>query len=262
MFVDNQMYFRCQTSRYAEDLIDPTNNYTDPLDSESFGGSLLPLYVKLEEPVQDWGDILMYYSERTFSNQNDVQLAMAGITRRVSERMKCPFFQRLPTATFDVFFLFHTQSMILRKRRGFPSYTWTGWIGRVICDNSTETNDWLRFHTWIIWYKRSSAGITNPIWDIVANDSFPAHDESVLGYRERSGFGVRHCIQSLRTTPSDNPISSRDPPDYPMLQFWTMALDFTISWSDVMNGTAYVLDRSGIKCGKVAMDGLEDDGFF
>ena len=43
-----------------------------------------------------------------------------------------------------------------------------------------------------------------------------------------------------------------------MLQFWTLAIFYTIGDLNEFNGTGYGFDCNRVKCGEVSLDGFED----
>lgn len=258
-FTDDQAYFRCRESTWSENCVDrlPKPN------NEKFHATLLPEAWKYP-PEIEYRTILLYYSPRALTNQSDALLAMAGIIRRLSSKMKCRFFQGVPTAAFDTFMVFNANSSILRRRQGLPSYSWCGWIGELRLYDPSEENGWLYNKTWIIWYKRSSSGSVNLVWDIMANETFPVYDLDFLGYRQRRPFGDRHALSfsTSRTTPTEEYHFDRDFPPYPILQFWTLAVYFTISNIQVFEALAFIKDRFGSQCGIIELDGFEESTFF
>jgi hypothetical protein len=263
IFMNNEVHFRCREYQLSEDLVDPTEHYNRTHQIVS-SVSLLPLAANLDYPLDDYETLLMYYSERTFSDHSDALQAMAGISRRVSQRMKCNLFQGIPTAAFDALIIFHSHRSILRRRRQFPSYTWAGWIGRIRSrlGSLLDLNTWLRDCTWITWYKRSPNGVINLVWDIAANEDFPVKDNDFVGYRARSSFGGRLDVNSTRTAPTEALNIKGKLPSYPILQFWTLSVHFKIYKFDVFQASAAIVDCYGTKCGSLSMDGFEDDEFF
>jgi hypothetical protein len=170
----------------------------------------------------------------------------------------------MPVAAFDTFMIFVGHKSLLRRRREFPSYSWAGWIGQVNLYEPRGENIWLCDRTWIVWYKRSSSGSINLVWDIMANETFPTGDMDFLGYRKRSLFKNKHGLRfpTSRTTPTNEQFFEREFPPYPILQFWTLAVYFTISSFQVFKALAWVYDRFGVVCGQVEMDGFEETDFF
>src|SRR2546430_8398601 len=89
--------------------------------------------------------------------------------------MKCRLLYGLPTSTFDISILFNNTTSTFQRRLGFPSYSWSGWKGRVYWDVQ-DTNwysdpldsirkDWLASNTWTIWYERPPSGPPKLLWD-------------------------------------------------------------------------------------------------
>ncbi|KAH8802926.1 heterokaryon incompatibility protein-domain-containing protein [Xylogone sp. PMI_703] len=267
-FVDNKVYFRCRQASYSENFFDlPSDSSLEYPEIQWSLSSLLPMTLAMTNPISDFRGMLEYYTERSLTNQDDVFRAMGGIMRRFSELMKCRFFQGLPTAAFDYFICFYCKNLPLRRRKGFPSYSWAGWIGQVtidLFDLNMTASDWLQSQTWIVWYKRSSSGITNLVWDPEANESFPFNDMSYEGYRERSPFRppIPLMFPTTRTRPTTDLLFDRPFPPYPMLQFWSLVVYYLISDIDVFRGRGLLLDSAGRKCGTIYMDSFEESDFF
>jgi len=226
----------------------------------------------METPVFDYGTMLLYYTQRALTNQNDAPRAMTGIIRRFAEVMKCRFLEGLPTALLNRFIIFHAFGSTLR-RTSFPSYSWTGWqesitmdLNRVSSDDNSKSNDWLMKRTWIIWHKRSPSGITNLVWDPGASDSFSSPDATYLGYRDRELFSDRRRISkqltTRRTMPTQEVSFSRAVPAYLVLLFWTLSVFYTLADINVFEATGYFADLNNAKCGFAWLDGFEEMTFF
>lgn len=129
----------------------------------------------------------------------------------------------------------------------------------------SNTNDWLKEKTWIIWYKRNPSGITHLVWDPEVNESFPFEDMTYRGYRERCPFDFERKISQYlnvaRTAPTQDLSLRCDVPDYPLLQFWTLATFYTVECIDVFWAVAYLADRNCDICGSVWLDGFEESTF-
>ncbi|KAF5532526.1 hypothetical protein FMEXI_12326 [Fusarium mexicanum] len=265
-FVDNKVFYRCRAAEHAEHFLDDlTQTFVN-----TSAVSRLPSAVLMMHPIFDFWVMLCYYTKRVLTNQNDASRAMAGITRRLSELMKCSFFQGIPTAIFDLFIVFFAHGTVLRRRSIFPSYSWTGWSGSIDVNLETsggkEVNEWLRDRTWIIWYKRNPSGTTSLVWDPDANLSFPLSDMKYSGYRGRRSFSdgrdFPRQLDTRRTIPTEQVSFSREVPSYPMLQFWTLSLFYRISDIDVFRATGYLEDSNRVKSGFVWLDGFEETDFF
>ena len=215
-------------------------------------------------PVQDYETMLLYYTQRALTNQQDALQAMAGIIRRLSGKMKCRFLEGLPTAIFDIFILFRQDGSNLHRRRVFPSYSWTGWRGPLNWPYISQKNKFLKDYTWIVWYKRSVGGIISLVWDPLANESFPYKNFEYVGYRGRSPF---YCpcplsFATTRTLPTDDITLESTARTYPILQFWTLSVYFNIKITDSIKSGASIIDRFGHDCGALHLDGLEETNFF
>ncbi|KAM0426344.1 hypothetical protein ACHAPT_008385 [Fusarium lateritium] len=253
-FLHDKVFFRCSSNEFSESCTDHTLLVT-PFASYS---SLMPRVASMEAPLKDYSLVLMHYTERALTNQDDALRAMAGIIRRVSDRVKYPFIQGLPTGALDCFIIFLAYNCTLHRRSGFPSYSWCGWRGQIVVLMAKDVNEWLT-ESWIVWYKRDQSGVSTLVWDPAANESFPAHDASYIGYRHRSAFHspVPLGFPTTRTAPS-NPIPvTLQLPAYPVLQFWTLAVYLKLSKLDVFNGRCRPKGKSGDICGVLTLDGFE-----
>ncbi|KAJ4223399.1 hypothetical protein NW759_006033 [Fusarium solani] len=258
-FVDNKVFFRCRTSEFLESCIDCDNAMP------RFKGIVLSLSAAayMDDPLQNYSQLLTHYTRRALTDPGDVLRAMAGIIRRISEKVEYRFVQGLPSGAFDSFIIFESWACILRRRKGFPSYSWCGWQGGIWLDILHDNSEWLS-KTWIIWYKRSQSGITNLVWDPAANDSFPFHDTPYLGYRRRHTFKPPAPLgfATTRTAPTETIHLPGPVPPYPVLQFWTLAVYMKLSHVDVFDGRCELVGKSGAKCGETLLDGFEDTDFF
>lgn len=265
-FIDDKIFFRCRAAEHAEHFTDILSQNREV---RTTMGSMLPDAILMKVPLHDFVTMLFYYTKRALTSQKDAPRAMAGIIRRFAEAMKCEFFQGLPTVMFDLFVVFHANDNVLHRRPSFPSYSWTGWRGSIdvdIVNQLGRANIWLEKRTWIIWYKRSPSGITNLVWDPDTNESFPSRNMSYVGYRNRRPFADGQRVtanqNTRQTIPTEDISFSRAVPSYPILQFWTMSLFYSISDIDVFMATGYLADSNDNKCGWVWLDGFEETNYF
>ncbi|KAK0726134.1 heterokaryon incompatibility protein-domain-containing protein [Lasiosphaeris hirsuta] len=210
-----------------------------------------------------YDDLLRGYTKRQMTNESDVLNALAGIIERFTQCYRFPMLAGLPVGTFDWFLLF--QGERLRRRRGFPSFSWAGWRGKLnFSYSAVEMNEWLRDQTWIIWYKRDSAGALSLIWDPLENKSFPLEDMTFKGYRERTPFSCPvPSIDTSRTTPTQNLVLLPDnTPESsclsPVLQFWTLVVYLKIQDLGVFRADGSLVGMDGVILGNTSLDGLDD----
>lgn len=227
-----------------------------------------PAALHVGAPIKNYINILSEYSKRGMGDQKDVLSALAGITRRFSSNMGCQFLEGLPTASFDLFLLFRRGTVPLRRREGFPSYSWVGWQGPIFFQNTllnqvsdSGVNDWLYLSTWIIWYKRSHTGAVDLLWDPSSVENPPFQYSKFSGYRKRrGGFLPRTplpCTTS-RTSPTEDLETAFPFPRYQILQFWTLAVRYSIKVTDNSRGLCLILDRFETPCGALCLDRFEE----
>ncbi|KAI1154281.1 hypothetical protein F4825DRAFT_191375 [Nemania diffusa] len=204
-FVDELVYFRCRSTTLFEFFDAALDSRITEENISSDPTSLLPGAMQLDYSLFDFQTFLICYTRRSLANQEDALNAMGGFIQRVSRTMKCRFIEGLPAAIFDLFILFRNRSVSLRRRHGFPSYSWAGWKGGADFEHVDDVNRWLDTSTWIVWYTRSARGTLDLVWDIPANEDFPYDDSECVGYRRRGAF------QSPMTLPFDTHTANRRP---------------------------------------------------
>ncbi|KAI9166333.1 FAD-binding monooxygenase-like protein 5 [Paramyrothecium foliicola] len=264
-FVDDRVYFRCQTSIHSENYHDQTSMKYKRIFSSPLSKALV-----MKHPSHDFKSVVEFYSRRVLTYPEDVENALTGIIRRFSNRMKCRFLCGLPTAVFDSHLLFRGAAMTLKRRSGFPSYSWTGWIGPLLFlpikfsagvgDLNEHENVWLRDCTWIRWYKIRPSGLSNLVWDPRGNVDFPHESKAHPGYRRHLPFpkiAGLHVDCSI-TIPSERRIKKSALRPYPMLQFWSLVVFFKITRMDVFKARGVLEDRFGRACGLLYIDGYEE----
>ncbi|KAK1758019.1 heterokaryon incompatibility protein-domain-containing protein [Echria macrotheca] len=268
-FINNQVFFKCGSAAFSEDTLDSVSRRVPQWEL----GRLQ------DQSSSPWAvaKALHEYSCRTLKYESDALRAISGIMRRMSDSMKCTWFQGGPTAFFDQTVLFSSPDL-LRRRRGFPSYSWAGWTGRISFEPVMESrpgdkfeyqrcNRWLNERTWIIWYSKDGDRRTRLVWDPSRNRDFPLQDHSFVGYRERQRLRVRSPdyefdSTGLETAPSRGWMPSRPMPGYPILRFWTMALQYKVRMYDSVLGFGYIIDRADAVSGVLRIDGHEETTAF
>jgi len=266
-FIDNKVYFRCRSTELTEACLDPYREYYSNLGVSI--AAVLSEAVHMTQPVTDYREMLVHYSRRALTHENDALRAMSGITRRFAEAMRCRFLEGIPTAVFDAFVLFRCS--LGRRRPSFPSYSWAGWRGALdfeLWDAYIDIDSWLIYRTWIIWHERSQSGLITSIWNPEANEALPYGDKSDVGYRcrhpflPRQGLALPNHLAAVQTVPTDHVRFGRPLPAYSILQFWTLAVYFTIEDIDVFDGVAAIADLYHARCGTIWLDGFEETTFF
>lgn len=165
VFINNQVYYRCLNDTLNEDAA-----IGDRLGSHWHNFSLMPIIFGKPVNFLNFTDMLMYYMRRKLTYPSDILQACRGMLRKLTDIMGVELVEGLPTP-LERYLLFSRWPPEARKglrRRGFPSYSWTGWEYIPEWErrlNGREYLDYSRFigrkdakRTWITWYKRSSDG--------------------------------------------------------------------------------------------------------
>ncbi|KAK0616605.1 heterokaryon incompatibility protein-domain-containing protein, partial [Immersiella caudata] len=256
-FVADRVFFRCRRSEWSEicddkpDLPIPTYQIL-----ESAMHSQQPRKrMQLSWPLSDYASILPEYTKRALTADNDALRALAGIMRRVSDKLQCPMLGGLPTRALDQFLLFFGKN--LRRRPGFPSYSWAGWHGEVRIEMEPEYNldKWLASGHWIVWYQRDVNGTETAVW---------GGDDKLAGFDHRPPFSSEAVVlpSAERIPKSGRWGNFINPRPYPVLRFWSASVWFKLHDMDALAGTGQLQNNKGHACGSVALDGAEDTTLF
>ncbi|KAI1432133.1 heterokaryon incompatibility protein-domain-containing protein [Xylaria sp. CBS 124048] len=220
IFIDDTIYFQCheKTWQELEDGLpirsDPTTEQGQALNKP--GGDV----------YEQLGQLLNKYTTRQLKVPSDYVLAMAGVCRRVADYAQCSLLAGIPVAAFDWFLLSYPNKNGLARRDIFPSWAWSGWYGQVYYNyGSGNVTKWMATSTWIVWYKREPGDELETVWD-------KAKEERVL--RTSRLFG-RLCDVS-QTEPSMCLATGQIDREYPVLQFWTISVDFALRKVDQEEG--------------------------
>ncbi|KAF1811227.1 hypothetical protein P152DRAFT_66194 [Eremomyces bilateralis CBS 781.70] len=216
-----------------------------------------------EAPRRQFQRLICDYTSRALTNQADALNAIAGLSRRTLPDLLGDLVEGLPSQDIDLFITFTSAMSPLRRRAGFPSYSWAGWIGRIsyyrlrskLFDGSNDTG-----RSWIKWYQRYSTDRADPLWNVGKPDVGPC-DDSLAYLEQQVPTSERDSRQSTPTAWNRLGISEYRRP-YTMLQFWTYAIHLRLGEFDVFSAMATILDGQGADCGTVSMDEFEEDDFF
>jgi hypothetical protein len=132
IFVNNQVYFRCQKANWAEETTaDAFENCLDPDD-----GNISRIPDALNGGgIQSWWayqKLLEEYSGRQIRFDGDALRATAGLLRPLCAGMETRMLEGLPGHYLDNAVLFISSRGDLRRRPGFASFSWAGWSGPVM----------------------------------------------------------------------------------------------------------------------------------
>ncbi|KAF6806390.1 hypothetical protein CSOJ01_08885 [Colletotrichum sojae] len=264
-FVDDRVFFRCQEKQYAEQLIDHKDEPHLPIQHTLSP----PLSSDLSDPIPQFARLVEAYTKRALTDQKDVLRAMAGIIRRMSVKTNGRFLQGLPVAALDAFLLFRGDGQALRRRQGFPSYSWTGWRGEIsfgLIDVATSSHllkRWLVTRTWTLRQERTPSGLVGPI-DPTTKKQRPSCDPpssssnadtfSFTRYRSR---GLSKALDVCRVRPRKPSPQELTHLDYSLLQFWALTVRFKLRIGDAFSSVGCLETGSGVDIGEIQVDAID-----
>lgn len=245
-FVEDKIFFHCPRATRAEEC--PVRLRWAP--------NLNPL--RMVEPFRDYKNLVMQYSRRVLTTQNDAFRAISGIIRRISENQQWDIVEGIPTVAFENMMLFRRKFYPLSRRHGFPSYSWLGWKGPLEFMEGLEY-----FDGWIHWHVRDRA--TGEFLPVERRAMFPKLDTQVSGTKASNriatqihpGFGLLPGVQVDHGSPSERTRQLHLPQTFSLLCFSTLAVFFAIGSINYISGTASI-EGYYTACGKVTLDGLDE----
>ncbi|KAK0705595.1 heterokaryon incompatibility protein-domain-containing protein [Lasiosphaeris hirsuta] len=262
---DSSIYFRCLHSVWSEDTNDDSRPSVTTFEPDylymALGGSF--------PAALCYDALVLHYTDRSLTDQSDVLNAFAGMQKLLEKQLGTLFIQGIPPSAFDFFILFTGHWVVLKRRQGFPSWSWAGWVGKVRTDQREELQradelvEWLDKRTWIRWYTVSEKGPgeteATEIWKLPSPVSGP---KAAVSYTTRRPFDNRHCpdVKAHSVLPST---SSLIPPSVTTLRFWTLSVYFKIRQIIVAPNGPEVAERGDLvdKNGKLVGSVHLDDHF-
>lgn len=250
---DGSVFFRCLHSVWSEDTNDDERPTVVTFEPDY-------LYMALSDrvaPALAYDGLLLHYTKRSLTRETDILNAFAGLQSQLEDRFgDGPFLEGVPAAALNFYIIFSGHSAMLKRRAGFPSWSWAGWIGPVRLEmrgqlhGSEHVKEWLATATWIRWFK--SSGSPHPKIEPVSS--------SVVSQKP---FDIKYCpgLDASSTTPKlESDISAPRSPSVTKLHFWTIAAQFMISRIDTapagreFGERAIIVDRDCGIIGSVHVD--------
>ncbi|KAF2804838.1 uncharacterized protein BDZ99DRAFT_144051 [Mytilinidion resinicola] len=168
VLLDGRTYFHCRRGFFTEDInIDAKGRQHSQMEMYR-----LPIDVLNElAGYRSFARAVQEYSKRNLTDENDALNGFAGTQNVLSSKVYSSFFQGLPAAQFDLALLWQPEGR-LRRRKGFPSWSWAGWEGYVSFQPLLnemwykKLHRWLHFHTFIVWYRFcTKTNQWKPVWN-------------------------------------------------------------------------------------------------
>lgn len=283
IFVNDEIYFRCRERIFSEEtwadswrIVHRETDLSDSLLSimqegyDSFDG---PSPYSAWETLSYLLTALESFQKRQLKYDSDAINAVASTLQRVALRLKTHLLEGLPTVALDLvllFVAFHVEnerlSIQVRRRKGFPSWSWAGWVGMLSWADFggisyAWINCWLDTKTWISWYKFQHGRFVPAIWDSEDKSPFPRTKEDII-YTRRTQPDLRKRFGNLdtaRTKPSNCFLIK----PYPLLIFFTVSVVLRIRSqlpriiTDLLsleNHTVSLHDKTNTFCGLLTFD--------
>ncbi|KAF1846033.1 HET-domain-containing protein [Cucurbitaria berberidis CBS 394.84] len=155
IFINGQVYYRCQESNWSEETW--AEKWIQCLDADDSNISRMPDPVDGFLPsIWAYQKLCEDFSTRNLRNDGDALRALAGVTRPMAAGMDCIMVEGLPGYYLDHFVLFVASHGDLRRRDRFASFSWAGWEGRIM---------WPREN--FVWFNEKEDGTTERVQDTV-----------------------------------------------------------------------------------------------
>jgi hypothetical protein len=107
----------------------------------------MPTRIFQEEPFTQYTAAVELYTRRSLTEPSDILNAFEGVERVLQNHMDTSMHFGLPLGLLDSALLWES-SQLLRRREGFPSWSWAGWLGEIQWDYPENVGN---VQSWIDW---------------------------------------------------------------------------------------------------------------
>src|SRR2546423_2146294 len=136
IFVHGQVFFKCcRDFPCLEDILSEgqiygMEDYTYKLPSDDVveGSRMMPMMRKMWRYF--FPSILSDYTARKLTYQSDALNAFAGISEMLNNQCDVNISFGMPTSCLSLDLVWMPPTY-LRRRAGFPSWSWAGWVGEI-----------------------------------------------------------------------------------------------------------------------------------
>lgn len=236
VFAEGQVYFQCRSAVISQHIF--TSGGANSWSLDWTNSPLRTLGELRRRAFWFYMTCVHLYTGRHLTKPRDVLTAFEGVAWLLQDRMNAPLFYGLPMSHFDLALLWMpVDSLYRRQHRGthrsgmaqctqdemgncsckkeeegyggkeFPSWSWCGWSGgkieyrqNMVDGCLLDVQQWLRNHTWILWYVRDNEGDLRPLWDRNAVHEDRSEERRWKGYAGKPPRSAR--VQSPRSSPS------------------------------------------------------------
>lgn len=235
VFAEGQVYFQCRSAVISQHIF--TSGGANSWSLDWTNSPLRTLGELRRRAFWFYMTCVHLYTGRHLTRPRDVLTAFEGVSWLLQDRMNAPLFYGLPMSHFDLALLWMPLGSLYRRQhkgshrsgmaqctqdemgncsckkeeegyggKEFPSWSWCGWSGgkieyrqNMVDGCLLDVQQWLRNHTWILWYIRDNNGDLRPLWDRHAVHEDRSEERRWRGYAGKPPRSVR--VQSPRSLP-------------------------------------------------------------
>ncbi|EHY58365.1 hypothetical protein HRR83_007269 [Exophiala dermatitidis] len=139
LFVNGRIYYQCRRTTFCEDMEMPRSNGWS-LDSID-----MPTRIFKEKPFVQFTSAVELYTRRELTNPNDILNAFEGVQLVLEKRIGAKIYYGALETMMDSSLIWESTKRLYR-RPGFPSWSWSGWIGEVQWKYTEPAQSWIEWH--------------------------------------------------------------------------------------------------------------------
>lgn len=139
LFVNGRIYYQCRRTTFCEDMEMPRNNGWS-LDSID-----MPTRIFREKPFVQFTSAVELYTRREMTNPNDILNAFEGVELVLEKRIGANIYYGALETMLDSSLIWESTKRLFR-RPGFPSWSWSGWVGEVQWKYTEPVQSWIEWH--------------------------------------------------------------------------------------------------------------------
>ncbi|EXJ89685.1 hypothetical protein A1O3_02752 [Capronia epimyces CBS 606.96] len=139
LFVNGRIYYQCRRTTFCEDMEMPRSNGWS-LDSID-----MPTRIFREKPFVQFTSAVELYTRRELTNPTDILHAFDGVKLVLEMRIGAKIYWGALETMLDSSLIWESTKRLFR-RQGFPSWSWSGWIGEVQWRYTEPVQSWIEWH--------------------------------------------------------------------------------------------------------------------
>jgi len=139
LFVNGRIYYQCRRTTFCEDMeMPPTSGWS--LDSID-----MPTRIFRERPFVQFTSAVELYTRRELTNRDDILNAFEGVSLVLEKRIGAKIYYGALETMMDSSILWESTKRLVR-RPGFPTWSWSGWIGEIQWKFTEVARSWIQWH--------------------------------------------------------------------------------------------------------------------